>query len=176
MTGADVAAAALAVCAACHGAQGVSTRPDTPSLAGLGGFYAATQLFLFRAGRRTNAEMTAVGKTLTDDDLRGFSDWIGKLPPQTLQSPSSSAPDASLMAKGAQLAAQHHCLACHGAHLEGDDKVPRLAGQREDYLRRALHEFKSGRRLGYTSAMTEAIVPVPEGDLDTLAYFLANNR
>jgi hypothetical protein len=35
---------------------------------------AITQLFLFREGRRSNEAMTAVAKTLKDDDLRGFSD------------------------------------------------------------------------------------------------------
>jgi cytochrome c553 len=161
------------LCAGCHGAQGVSTTADTPSLAGLGGFYAATQLFLFRAGRRTNAAMTAVGKTLTDDDLRGFSAWIGKLPPRP---PPEGTPDPARMARGRELAAQHRCLACHGADLSGDDKVPGLAGQREDYLRRALHEFKAGQRVGYTNSMNEALAPVDKGDLDTLAHFLANFR
>ena len=55
--------------------------PGTPMLAGQPSFYAITQLFLFREGRRSNEAMTAVAKTMTDDDLRGFSDFIGTLPP-----------------------------------------------------------------------------------------------
>ena len=48
-------------------------------LAGQPSFYAITQLFLFREGRRSNEAMTAVAKTMKDDDLRGFSDFIGTL-------------------------------------------------------------------------------------------------
>jgi cytochrome c553 len=61
-----------AVCAACHGANGRSDMPHTPALAGQHSFYAITQLFLFREGRRSNEAMTAIAKTLNDADLRGF--------------------------------------------------------------------------------------------------------
>ena len=47
-------------CSSCHGADGVSTTPLVPSLAGQPSFYAITQLFLFRQGRRQNALMSAV--------------------------------------------------------------------------------------------------------------------
>ena len=46
----------------------------TPSLAGQPSFYAVTQLFLYREGRRSNALMTAVAKGMSDSDLRAFSD------------------------------------------------------------------------------------------------------
>ena len=83
---APVGAAAYAqrfasLCAACHGANGRSEIPGTPALAGQPGFYAITQLFLFREGRRSNEAMTAVAKTMKDDDLRGFSAVIDTLPP-----------------------------------------------------------------------------------------------
>ena len=61
--------------------------PLTPVLAGQPSLYAITQLFLFREGRRSNAAMTAVAKTLTDDDMRGFADYIGTLPPSPPRRP-----------------------------------------------------------------------------------------
>ena len=70
-----------AECAACHGANGKSEMPGTPDLAGQHSYYAITQLFLFREGRRSNEAMTAMAKTMKDDDLRGFSDFIATLPP-----------------------------------------------------------------------------------------------
>ena len=79
--GGDYARRFASECAACHGAEGRSETPGTPNLAGQHSYYVVTQLFLFREGRRSNAEMTAIGKTLKDDDLRGFSDFIGTLPP-----------------------------------------------------------------------------------------------
>ncbi len=161
-----------AVCAACHGANGRSELPLTPALAGQHSFYAVTQLFMFREGRRANEAMTAIGKTLTDADLRGFSDYIATLPAVPAPAPAQPA-DAARMAKGQALAQQHKCFACHGADLSGGQQVPRIAQQREDYLQLTLQEFKSGKRPGYTMAMGEAVGPVAVEDLDTLAYFIA---
>jgi cytochrome c553 len=160
------------LCAACHGANGRSDRPDVPVLAGQHAFYAVTQLFLFREGRRGNAEMTAVGKTLKDDDLRGFSDYIGTLAP--VPPAAASAPDAARMSRGQALAQQHKCVFCHGADLAGGQQVPRVAGQHEAYLRESLQGFKSGKRPGYTQAMAEAVSQVTPEELDTLAYYLAH--
>src|SRR4051812_46978042 len=60
-------------CLACHGANGTSQTPLTPSLGAQPAFYVVAQLFLFRAGRRDNEIMTAMAKELTDDDLRSLS-------------------------------------------------------------------------------------------------------
>ena len=160
------------LCATCHGANGRNDQPLTPVLAGQPSLYAATQLFLFREGRRGNPDMTAVGKTLTDDDLRGFSDYIGTLPPVPAPPPATP-PDPVRMAKGKALAEQHKCVFCHGADLSGGQQVPRIAGQHEQYLRDTLRGFQSGARPGYTQAMTSAVSQVPVADLDSLAYYVA---
>mgnify|MGYP003576511142 CR=1 FL=1 len=159
-------------CAACPGSNGRSDTPLTPVLAGQPSLYAITQLFLFREGRRSNEAMTAVAKTLTDDDLRGFSNYIGTLPAVPAP-PSAQGPDAARMAKGRAVAEQHKCLFCHGADLGGGQQVPRIAGQHEDYLRASLRGFHSGSRPGYTQAMTEAVSQIPVEDLDAVAYYVA---
>lgn len=160
------------LCAACHGANGRTAEPLTPVLAGQPSLYAITQLFLFREGRRSNEAMTAVAKTLTDDDLRGFSDFIGTLPPVPAPSPAPP-PDPARMARGRALAEQHKCVFCHGADLGGGQQVPRIGGQHEDYLRVSLRGFQSGTRPGYTQAMTAAVSQIPVADLDILAYYVA---
>jgi cytochrome c553 len=160
------------LCAACHGANGRGDVPGTPVLAGQHGFYAITQLFLFREGRRDNPAMTAVAKTLNDNDLRGFADFIDTLPPVPPPAPPTPT-DAAKMARGQALAQQHKCVFCHGADLAGGQQVPRIGGQREEVLRDALHGFKTGKRPGYTQAMTEAVSQIPLEDLDTLAYYAA---
>lgn len=159
-------------CAACHGANGRSDLPGTPALAGQHSFYAITQLFLFREGRRANPAMTAVAKTMTDKDLRGFSDYIATLPPVPAAAPSTPL-DAARMARGLALTQEHRCVMCHGADLSGGQQVARIAQQREDYLQMTLHEFKSGKRPGYTQAMGEAVSRIPDEDLDTIAYYVA---
>jgi cytochrome c553 len=162
-----------AVCAACHGADGRSDMAGTPVLAGQHSLYAITQLFLFREGRRNNEAMIALAKQMTDADLRGYSNFIGTLAPVAAPAPDSPA-DAARMGKGLALAQEHKCLMCHGASLDGGQGVPRIGGQKEDYVRATLHGFKSGTRPGYTRAMTEALSQVPVEDLDALAYYVAN--
>ena len=53
--------------------------------------------------------------------------------------------------------------------------MPRLAGQREDYLQIALKGFQGGTRLGYTPAMNEALSGLTAQDLDDLAHYLAGS-
>jgi len=161
------------LCAACHGANGRSDMPGTPVLAGQHMFYAITQLFLFREGRRGNEAMTAVAKTMTDADMQGFANFIATLPPVPAPPPATP-PDAARMKKGAELAQQHKCLACHGADFAGGQQVPRIGGQREEYLQAALRGFKSGERPGYTMAMGGAVSQVTPEELDTLAYYAAH--
>ncbi len=60
------------------------------------------------------------------------------------------------------------CAACHGASghavMPG---VPHLAGQRLDYLRDALKQYRDGRR--NVPVMRAAIGPVSDAELDALA-------
>ena len=145
----------------------------TPVLAGQYSLYAITQLFLFREGRRTNEAMVALAKPMTDTDLRGFSDFIGTLAPVSAPPPAAP-PDATRMSKGQALAQQHKCVFCHGVALDGGQGVPRIGGQKEEYVRATLRGFKSGERPGYTRAMTEALSQVPVDDLAAMAYYVAN--
>ena len=170
--GATYAQRFAALCAACHGPNGRVETPLTPVLAGQPSLYAITQLFLFREGRRSNEPMTAVAKTLTDDDLRGFSDFIGTLPPVAPPPPATPS-DPIRMASGQALAAQYKCVVCHGADLGGGQQVPRIGGQHEEYVQVSLRGFHSGSRPGYTPAMIEAVSQIPPEDLDTLAYYAA---
>jgi cytochrome c553 len=170
---ADYAERFRTVCAACHGANGRSDMAGVPVLAGQPSLYTITQLFLFREGRRNNEAMIALAKPMKDTDLRGFSDFIGTLAPVPAPAPSAP-PDAARMSKGQALAKEHKCVFCHGADLAGGQGVPRIGGQKEDYVRVTLQGFKSGDRPGYTRAMTEALSQVPAQDLDLLAYYVAN--
>lgn len=161
-----------ALCATCHGTHGRSEQPGTPALAGQHSFYAITQLFLFREGRRSHEAMSAIAKPMTDTDLRGFSDFIATLPAVPAPAPATP-PDAARMARGQALAQQHRCVICHGADLSGGQQVPRIAGQREDYLQMTLRGFRDGTRAGYTRAMADAVHGIAPEDLDTLAYYVA---
>lgn len=162
----------FAACLACHGESGVSALALTPSLAGQPSFYVITQLFLFREGRRISEAMNTVAKGMSDADLRAFSDLVGRLPPPPSE-PASGA-DPQRFARGAALAHRFRCASCHGADYAGGQQVPRLARQREDYLNKTLSEFRAGTRIGYTSAMAEALAGIQQDELGDLAHYLTN--
>jgi len=115
--------------------------------------------------------MTDVAKTMTDDDLRAFAERIEKLPPPP---PPDQPADAARFARGQALAHRHHCVVCHRPDLSGQNQVPRLANQREDYLLKTMREFKHATRIGYGGAMTQELVPLTDADLVDLAHYLAH--
>ena len=160
------------MCFACHGAGGVSQTPLTPSLGGQPNFYVVAQLFLFRAGRRENeAVMTAMAKDLTDDDLRALADRIEKLPPPK---PPAAKPDAARMKRGMEVMRGRNCNNCHGKEFEGNNNVPRVANQREDYLLKALKDYRDGKRVGYGNAqMPETVHGLSDAQLADLAHALS---
>jgi cytochrome c553 len=62
------------------------------------------------------------------------------------------------MDKARALATQHRCNFCHHqTNFQGLDNVPRLAGQRKDYLLKALRGYKDNSRRGYDAQMSEVV-------------------
>lgn len=159
----------VSLCLSCHGEKGQSETPEVPSLGAQPSPYALIQLYMFRQKLRINEIMNEMAKDLSDADLQKFADTIAKLPPPQ-PVPES---DATRMASGAALATQHRCNFCHAANYSGNDSVPRLAAQREDYLLKSLREYKAGTRTEYQPIMAEVIQPLRDEDLVELAYYLA---
>ncbi len=159
------------ICYTCHGAGGQSQQAETPSLGGQPSFFLLTQLFLFREGRR-GGPMIELAKGWSDDDLRGFADFLARqLPPP---GPPGDAPDAARLARAQALIAKEHCAVCHNPDFSGRAQMPRLAHQREDYLLKSLREFKSGKRIGYGQAMSQELARLSDQDLVDLAHYLAH--
>lgn len=75
--GADKAAA---VCAGCHGANGVSVSADIPNLAGQKSEYLAVQLKAFRDGSRKNPLMNAIAPQLSEADVENLVAFFSSLP------------------------------------------------------------------------------------------------
>ena len=75
---ADVAAgkAKSAICAACHGATGISVNPMWPNLAGQKEMYLAKQIKAFRDGVRVDPTMAPMVAALTDDDIANLAAYF----------------------------------------------------------------------------------------------------
>ena len=175
-TALPAAAASLAErmqpCLACHGEKGQSETPEIPSLGAQPAGYSLIQLYLFREEQRKIEVMNEYAKDLSDDDLRQFSDAISKLP---APAPEGTV-DAARMQRGYALIEKNRCNICHQSNLGGRDNVPRLAAQREDYLLKALREYKSNTRVAYEPVMLEPLRPLTDADITDLAYTLARMK
>jgi len=159
-------------CAACHGADGVSQIELTPSLAGQPDEFVQWQLVYFRSGARKSDVMGPIAEGLSNQDIRNLGAYYALLPPpQRL-----AAPDA-LAQKGEQLALQHRCQSCHADDYNGFRAAARLSGQREEVLVKALHDFKSGKRVGSgVASMADVTFELSDGDMQALSHYMATRR
>jgi cytochrome c553 len=160
------------LCSACHGEGGISQTENIPSLAGQPDQFVQWQLVFFRAGARKNEQMQPIIEQISNDDIRNLGAYFASLPP-----PKASAPDDNpdLSQKGAQAAAGRRCASCHTDTFAGTKAVARIAGQREEYLVKALHDYKSGARSGGgQAAMADVAYPLSEEEITALAHYLAH--
>ena len=171
----DLAMAAIKAqtCAACHGVAGVSTMPEIPSLAGQPEGFLQWQLVYFRSATRKSPVMQPMAATLSDDDIRALAAYYASL------SPPSRAADAPgqdpMYTVGQRIAQQNRCASCHTDSYAGAKAAPRTAAQREDYLLKALREFKAGTRTGGgVASMADVVYPLSDDELRALAHFMSN--
>ncbi|WP_353476028.1 c-type cytochrome (plasmid) [Salipiger sp. H15] len=155
-------------CVACHG-TGVSATEDVPSLGGIDAYYALLQLVAFRSGNRAGDAMQALTAEMSDNDLRAAAAWVASLAPPPV--PEAPPPADASAAEG--LAQEHRCNTCHGADYRGGKQIPPLRNQREDYLRKALLDFSTEKRLGSRAAMVEVAQALSDAEIDLLARYLA---
>jgi cytochrome c553 len=171
---ADIAAGkALAEgCAGCHGADGVSQAPLTPSLAAQPDYYTQWQLVYFRGGTRKSEVMGPIAQALNNDDIKNLGAYYASLPP-----PKPEAAPDELAQRGEKLAVSRRCASCHADDYSGNVVAARLADQREDVLLKALQDYKSGTRVGSgVATMAEVAFLLSDDDMKALAHYMASRR
>jgi len=159
-------------CSACHGAEGRSTLAEIPSLAGQPKQFITTQLVMFREGNRKNAVMNALAAPLTNADINELGGYFAAQ--SAAVAGATLAPDAAAAGRG--LVEKFQCVTCHGAELHGQQHIPRLAGQRADYLKTQLLGFKAQTRFDMDGNMTAAAQPLSPADIEALAAYLSTLR
>jgi cytochrome c553 len=73
-------AKAQAVCAACHGANGISVSDTIPNLAGQRAAYLENQLKALKSGARKSPVMNAIGAQLSAEEMGHLAAWFAQLP------------------------------------------------------------------------------------------------
>jgi len=132
-----------AMCVGCHGIPGYRTAfPEVyhvPKIAGQQPAYLISALKAYKSGDRSHPSMRGIAASLSDQDMADLAAYYG-VPAGTAQARGD---DESGKAKAAQA-----CAACHGpdGNQPSAPDQPILAGQYADYLAKALHDYKTGKR------------------------------
>jgi cytochrome c553 len=106
---------------------------------------------------------------LTDDEAVAIAKYYAALP--LIGIPADR--DERLFSRGEKLAKDMRCGICHLPNYVGREQMPRLAGQREDFLLHSLLQFKNGKSFGRDSNMAAAVYGVPDADLAALSHYFA---
>lgn len=156
-------------CFACHGESGVSISPDIPNLAAQPALSITYQLIQFRGQQRKGGGMEALAMPLSDQDMRDIAAYYSALP-----APPSKTGDTEKIAKGQQISSAQYCNSCHGAQLQGQKHIARLAGQSPEYLVTQLKNIRSGSRVDMDGTMGSAARGLSDEDIEALAAYAAS--
>lgn len=167
-----------ATCSACHGADGNSSNPEWPKLAGQGEAYLAKQLNDYRSGARVNAVMSAqAGLIASDEDVEHLAAYFASQKTTAGAGDKDKVEEGRLIYKGGKVSAKiTACTACHGPTGVGNDaaKFPRLAGQHTTYLLAQLKAFRSGERANDAGKMMRNIASkMSDKDMDAIVEYVS---
>jgi cytochrome c553 len=159
-------------CQACHGSNGVSQIEGTPSLAGQPDQFVQWQLVFFRSGRRKSEVMQPLAEALSDADVRNLGAYFTRLPPPPRAPGADKQPDLSRT--GRTVAQRNRCVSCHTDSFAGTQATARLAHQREEYLVKALHDYRTAARPSTgIAAMNEVAAALDDSQIVAVAHYLA---
>ena len=126
-------------CLGCHGIDGYKNAYpmySVPKLEGQHPDYLAAALHGYRDGDRSHLTMHSQASTLSDQDIQDIAVYFAGTPLNPGGKPPASIPPAVSL-----------CTSCHGADgIAIAPMYPSLAGQHQDYLVRAINEYRKGGR------------------------------
>jgi cbb3-type cytochrome c oxidase subunit III len=167
----------VAMCGACHGADGNSAAPNFPKLAGQGERYLLKQLNDIKSGDRGVVEMTGLLDNLSEQDLADIAAYYAS------QKMSVGAADPKLVAQGEALfrggkldQGMPACTGCHSPDGAGLDAAgfPQLGGQHAAYVAKQLTDFREGNRTndGDSQIMRGIAAKLSNKDIEALSSYV----
>jgi cytochrome c553 len=155
------------VCSTCHGRDGQSVNSLFPKLAGQTKPYIQGQLDAIQARDRnsehTRQFMWGPARALTNKQIDELASYFSAQPPMRAAAAVAPVPERGkvIYHQGIPAEGVQPCASCHGEAGEGDDVVPRLAGQHEFYL-------SSRSRV----AMTKIVARLSDSDIADVSAYL----
>lgn len=157
-------------CAACHGEDGNSAIAGTPSIAGQPRIFLENYLVMTREGVRGSEVMQALLKGVPDREIVALSRYYSDLKAR----PSAGPVNRTLFERGRGIAARSRCGSCHLPNYAGREQMPRLAGQREEFLLEVMLQYRHNRRKGGDTMMSAALYGIPEEEFKALAHYFSH--
>jgi cytochrome c553 len=165
-------------CTACHGAEGNSSSPMWPNLAGQNAPYLLAQLRAFKEGSRSDPLMTSQAMLLSDEEMADLAVYFESLPGAV-----QAVADASQLDRGQSLYRGGNleektsaCLACHGPSGRGNPaaKYPALRGQHATYTAKQLNDYANAARTsdGKTRIMQDIAARLSKQDIAALSSYV----
>ena len=157
------------VCAGCHGEDGKPIDKTIPIIWGQPAGYIYIQLRDFKRGDRKDERMQPIVSSFERNDMLAIAEYFSQKPWPNLGQPRASK-DVAQRA----LSAEHSvgCTSCHLEQFQGAGTVPRLAGQRQEYLVKTIADFRTRAR-GNNPGMTDLMRATSLDDLLALAEYFA---
>jgi cytochrome c553 len=156
--------ALAAACTKCHGENGNSNTPGTPSLAGQQPLYFVAAIQEYLHAKRDMAPMHSELRTLNKFDMESLALYFASQTPAQRPAPAVGNPTA-----GEPLTAV--CGGCHGAHgVSTDAATPSLASQDPQYLVAGIKGYRTSRK---HEIMERQVASLSDGDIENIAAFYA---
>lgn len=130
-------------CAGCHGTDGASQGPATPTIAGISHDYFLDTMQAFKTGDRPSTIMNRIAKGYTDEELASMAKFFSDMDFAQVEQPYEVD-----KAKRGFLIHDKACKKCHddgGRSKEDDSGI--LAGQWTQYLEYSMRDFRTEHRI-----------------------------
>ena len=146
---AEAGQAKATACTACHGADGNSSNPQWPTLAGQHAQYIVKQLQAFKSGARKDPLMSPMAMGLSDADIPDLAAYFSSQKQNGGEAdPGKLAPGQRVYRGGDPKVGVPACAACHGASGDGNPAAlyPSIRGQHSTYVEKQLKDYRAGTR------------------------------
>jgi sulfide dehydrogenase cytochrome subunit len=158
-------------CAGCHGTDGASAGPATPSIAGNSETYMVDTMMAFKSGERPSTVMGRIAKGYSDEEIKLMASVFAKQPIAI----TSQKLDADKVAAGEKLFGKN-CEKCHDKYGGlADDDSGILASQWLPYLQHSMEDFRAGSR-EMAKKMKKKVDKLSDDELDALLQFFASQQ
>jgi cytochrome c553 len=162
-------------CFICHGADGESSSPVFPRLAGQHSGYVARQLADYKAGKRKSSTMQPMVEDLTPEDFKQLGVWFETRKPQAhkVEDPELAQVGRFIFQRGNPYSGVAACAGCHGAQGLGTETLPRLAGQHVQYTKNQLKAFNKRERTNDNAVMHGIAAKLNELEMKAVASYIS---